>query len=55
MLYGYRQLYYSFKTDNFYKDIVDVVEKWFDTSNYEDDRPLLRGMKKTEIGFLRAN
>ena len=28
------------KTENFYKDIADDVEKKFDTSNYEVDRPL---------------
>ena len=28
------------KTENFYKDIADGVEKKFDTSNYEVDRPL---------------
>ena len=25
------------KTEDFYKDIVDDVEKWFDTSNYSED------------------
>ena len=28
------------KTKDFYKDIANDVEKWFDTSNYECDRPL---------------
>ena len=28
------------KTEDFYKDIADDVEKRFDTSNYEVDRPL---------------
>ena len=30
------------KTDGFYKDINNDVDKWFDTSNYEknDNRPL---------------
>ena len=28
------------KTDNFYKDIADDVEKKFETSNNEVDRPL---------------
>ena len=25
------------KTEDFYKDIADDVEKWFDTSNYSED------------------
>ena len=31
------------KTEDFYEDIADEVEKWFDTSNYskDDNRPLL--------------
>ena len=31
------------KTEDFYEDISDDVEKWFDTSNYskDDNRPLL--------------
>ena len=31
------------KTEDFYEDIADDVEKWFDTSNYskDDNRPLL--------------
>ena len=30
------------KTEDFYKDIANDVEKWFDTSNYDenDERPL---------------
>ena len=28
------------KTEDFYKDIADNVEKRYDTSNYEADRPL---------------
>ena len=28
------------KTDNFYEDINNNVEEWFDTSNYKIDRPL---------------
>ena len=34
------------KTEDFYKDIVDDVEKRFDTSNYEVDRPLPTRKKK---------
>ena len=25
------------KTENFYEDIANNVEKWFDTSNYDGD------------------
>ena len=25
------------KTEDFYEDIGDDVEKWFDTSNYDED------------------
>ena len=32
------------KTEDFYEDIANDVEKWFDTSNYENDkRPLPLG------------
>ena len=33
------------KTEDFYKDIADNVEKRFDTSNYEVNRPLPKGKK----------
>ena len=43
------------KTEDFYKDIADNVEKWFDTSNYnkDDKRPLPRGMNKKVIGLFK--
>ena len=34
------------KTENFYKDIADDVEKRFDPSNNECNRPLPIGKKK---------
>ena len=34
------------KTEDFYKDIANDVEKRFDTSNYEVNRPLPRGKMK---------
>ena len=34
------------KTEDFYKVIADDVEKGFDTSNYEVNRPLSTGKKK---------
>ena len=40
MLYGYRQLHCSCKTDDVYKGIAKDVETRFDTLNYELDRPL---------------
>ena len=37
------------KTKDFYKDIADDVERWFDTSNYDekDERPLPIGKQKS--------
>ena len=35
----------NIKTEDFYKDIANDVEKRFDTSNYEVDRPLPTGKK----------
>ena len=39
------------KTEDFYKDIANDVEKWFDTSNYDknDNRPLPIGKNKKII------
>ena len=34
------------KTDDIYKDITQDVETKFDTSNYELNRPLLKGKNK---------
>ena len=34
------------KTEDFYEDIADDVEKRFDTSNYEVNRPLPKGKRK---------
>ena len=34
------------KTDDIYKDIAEDVEKRFDTSNFEIDRPLPKGKNK---------
>ena len=42
------------KTEDFYKDIADDVEKRFDTSNYECDRPLPKGKNKKVIGLMKA-
>ena len=42
------------KTENFYEDIANDIEKWFDTSNYdEDDKRLLPiGKNKKVIGLF---
>ena len=43
------------KTEDFYKDIADDVERWFDTSNYDekDERPLPTGKNKKVIGLFK--
>ena len=43
------------KTNDFYKDINNDVDKWFDTSNYDknDNRPLEIGKNKKVLGNLR--
>ena len=42
------------KTEDFYKDIANDVEKRFDTSNYEVNRPLLIGKNKKVIGLMKG-
>ena len=41
------------KTEDFYKNIADDVEKRFDTSNYEINRPLPTGKNKNVIGLMK--
>ena len=41
------------KTEDFYEDIANDVEKRFDTSNYEVDRPLPTGKNKKVIGIMK--
>ena len=41
------------ETEDFYKDIADDVKKRYDTSNYEVDRPLPKGMNKNIIGLMK--
>ena len=41
------------KTENFYVDIADDVEKRYDTSNFEVDRPLPKGVNKKFIGLIK--
>ena len=40
------------KTEDFYKDIADDVEKKYDTSNYTVERPLPMGKNKKVIGLM---
>ena len=41
------------KTEDFYKDVANDVEKRFDTSNYEVNRPLPIGKNKKVIGLMK--
>ena len=43
------------KTEDFYKEIANEVEKWFDTFNYDenDKRPLPIGQNKKVIGLFK--
>ena len=43
----------NIKTEDFYKDIANDVEKRFDTSNYEVDRPFPTGKNKKVIGLMK--
>ena len=42
-------------TEDFYKDIANDVEKWFDKSNYDknDTRPLPIGKNNKVIGLFK--
>ena len=41
------------KADDIYKDIAEDVEKRFDTSNFELDRPLSKEKNKKVIGLMK--
>ena len=43
------------ETEDFYKNIAEDVNKWFDTSNYDkkDKRPLPIGKNKKVIGYFK--
>ena len=43
----------NIKTEDFYKDNANHVEKRFDTSNYEVNRPLPTGKNKKVIGLMK--
>ena len=40
------------KTEDFYKEIADNVEKRYDTSNYACERPLPMGKNKKVVGLM---
>ena len=44
-------------TEDCFVDISDVVERWFDTSNFDenDKRPLPIGKNKNHLVFLKMN
>ena len=46
-------LIYDIETDEFYKDIADNVESRFDTSGYNNNRPLPVGKNKKIIGLMK--
>ena len=46
-------LIYDIETDDFYKDIAGDVESRFDTSGYNDNRPLPVGKNKKIIGLMK--
>ena len=43
------------KTEDFYKDTSYDVEEWFDTSNYDNNRPLRIGKNKKVLVLLQMN
>ena len=43
----------NMKTNDFYRDIANDVEKRFDTSNHEVNRPLPAGKNKKAIGLMK--
>ena len=43
----------NIKTEDFYKDVANDVEKRFDTSNYEINRPLPTGKNKKVNGLMK--
>ena len=43
----------NIKTEDFYKDIANDLEKRFDTSNYETNRPLPTGQNKKVIRLMK--
>ena len=46
-------MFFHVKTEDFYKYIADDVEKSFDTSDYEVNRPLPKGKNKKVIRLMK--
>ena len=44
----------NIKTEDFYEDIANDVEKIFDTTNYDVSRPLPTGKNKKVIGLMKG-
>ena len=42
------------KPDDIYKDIAEDVKSKFNTSDYELDKPLLKGENKKAIGLMKS-
>ena len=67
MLHGYMVTFYmvtwlhcfviNIFTEDFFEDINNDAERWFDTSNYDknDKRPLQTGVNKNVIGMFKIN
>ena len=55
VLHGYDSFIIYIKTEDFYKDIANDAEKWFDKSNYDknDTRPLPIGKNNKVIGLFK--
>ena len=47
----------NIKTEDFFEDVTNDVERWFDTFNYDknDKRPLQIGKNKKVQVFLKVN
>ena len=43
----------NIEREDFYEDVADDVEKRFDTSNYEVNRPLPTGKNEKVIGLMK--
>ena len=46
-------LMYEIQTEDFYADIAEDVNRWFDTSGYPEDLPIKVGVNKKVIGMFK--
>ena len=46
-------LLFIIKPKIFYEDIANDVKEWFDTSNYDNNRPIPIGKNKKVIGLFK--